>query len=219
VLRQDIFGVVQFLKDYPGMSIAPSTSSNLVFKGSFSFTIKGKGESQIVDSYQLKISVPATFPKALPKVFETDNKIPRNGNYHVNYDNTLCLGSPLRLMQKISQNPTLVGFSESCLVPYLYAVSFKLQNGGDFIFSELAHGRNGIIADYLELFSLKTPNQVMQTLNLLGMKQRIANKKPCPCGCGNRLAKCSFHKKLNSYRKIANRNWFRKHFANIGAGM
>lgn len=219
MLNEDVYGVVQFLKDYPGMSIAPSRSSDLVFKGCFSFTVKRNGGTQIVDNYQIEVSVPAVFPKAIPNVFETGNKIPRDRDYHVNDDNTLCLGSPLRLMQKISQKPTLVGFSESCLVPYLYAVSFKLQNGGDFIFSELAHGRNGIIADYLDLFSLKTPSQVMQTLNLLGMKQRIANKKPCPCGCGNRLAKCSFHGKLNSYRKIAPRNWFRNHFAKIGAGM
>ena len=73
-------------------------------------------------------------------------------------------------------------------MPYLYAVSKKLQYGGDFAFNELAHGELGIIADYCDLFGLKKREQVINVLELLGMKPRIANKKPCPCECGRRLS-------------------------------
>ena len=201
------------------MSLVPSRDSALVVRGTFSFTAKPKNDKEITDAYELEFCIPATFPHAIPEVKEIGGKISRDGKHHVNPDHTLCLGSPLRILSKISKQPTLVGFSESCLVPYLYAVSRKLQHGETFVFSELAHGEQGIIDDYMELFGLKTRDQVIQTLTLLGKKRRIANKKPCPCGCGRRLGKCSFNKKINKYRRLASMSWFRTHAFNIGRRM
>jgi hypothetical protein len=177
------------------------------------------GGVDISDSYHLQIVLPMAFPKELPKVTELERKIPSDGKHHINPDNTLCLGSPLRLLKKISEQPNLVGFAERCLVPYLYAVSNKLQTGGNFVFSELAHGEQGIIDDYLDLLGLNKREQVVQALTLLGMKRRIANKAHCPCGCGLRLGKCSFHMKFNQYRNLAERPWFRAHAKNIGGGV
>lgn len=212
----DKHGITQFLKDYPGMTISPSRSTDMQLKGHFTFSAKPKGGNEICNTYHLHISIPQIFPKKLPKVTEIDLKIPRNGKYHINPDNTLCLGSPLRLKHKISERPNLVGFSESCLVPYLYAVSHKLLNGGDFTLGELAHGSQGIVIDYLDLFGLKNREQVIQTLKILGMKKRVANKVPCPCGCERRLGKCSFNLKLNKFRSIANRAWYRSHAKDFG---
>ena len=141
---------------------------------------------------------------------ETGGRIPRTGEYHVNpTDNTLCLGSPLSLRLKLSKKPTLVGFSENCLVPYLFAVSYKLKNGGPLPFGELAHGEDGLIADYLQLFGLKTKKQLNCTFRLLGMKKRLANKFLCPCGCGIRLGRCQYNFRLREFRKVASRTWFK----------
>jgi len=209
-------GIARFLKDYPDMTISPTRSLDMQLKGYFSFSAKPKGGTEICDTYHLHISIPQKFPKEIPKVTEIDLKIPRDGKYHINPDNSLCLGSPLRLMHKISERTNLVGFSESCLVPYLYAVSYKLLNGGDFPLGELAHGNDGIIIDYLDLFGLQNREQVIQTLNLLGKKKRVANKAPCPCGCMRRLGKCSFNQKLNKFRSIADRAWYRSHEKEFG---
>ncbi len=201
------------------MSLVPSRGSSLVLEGVFSFSGMPKNKLSITDSYQIRITVPEKFPRAIPTVVETVRKIPLDGEHHVNNsDGSLCLGSPLRLLQKIYENPSLVGFSENCLVPYLYGASHKLQTGEDFPFGELRHGDKGIIDDYLVLFGLKTADQMKQALLLLGIKERIANKKTCPCGCGQRLGKCSFRQKLNRYRKLASRSWFRDHQAKLGAG-
>jgi len=212
-------GVWQFLKDYHGMSLGPSRGAAMVLKGTFSFSATPKGGKKITDSYQIEITIPAAFPRVLPSAKENGEKIPRNGKYHVNSDKTLCLGSPLRLLHKIAINPTLVGFAENCLVPYLYAVSNKLQNGEEFPFGELAHGEKGIIEDYLGIFRFKTRSQVNNALILLGTKRRIANKQPCPCECGRRLGGCPFHRTLNDYRKMTSRSWFKTHQNNLGAGM
>jgi hypothetical protein len=214
-----LHGALEFIKDYPGMSFGPSRGSDLILKGRFKFRATVKNGPEIEDSYNLDISISNNFPHALPKVKEIGNKIPKDLKHHINPDDTLCLGSPLRLLMKIYKKPSINGFAEECLVPYLYAVSYKIQNGGDFIFGELAHGEEGIIDDYTELWGLKNREQVVNALNLLGMKKGLANKKPCPCGCGKRLGTCSFHDKLNNFRKMAPQSFFRSHSKNVGGGM
>jgi len=205
---RNLFGVAQFLKVYPGMFIQPFQGQDLILKGEFAFKANPPNGPVIEDRYNLEISIPQKFPNAIPTVREINGQIPKKDYYHINYDGTICLGSPLRVLIKINENPDLCGFAMSCLVPYLYAVSYKLINGGNLCFGELAHGKQGIMDDYKELFGLSTEEQVIEVLRLLGMKKKIANKKPCPCKCGKRLGRCSFRKKLNYFRTLAPSYWF-----------
>lgn len=204
-----VAGLREFLKDYPDMSICPMTDSNLVVEGDFRFSGQTEGGPEIVDGYALRIEVPEEFPAEVPRVFETGGKIPRTGDYHVNPNGSLCLGSPLRLLWKLSKNPTLTGFAGDLLVPYLYGISHKLKFGGDLPLGELAHGSPGELADYANLFGLKTPEQAARAVEMLGMKKRRANKLPCPCGCRKRLGKCRFNFRLKEFRDLASRTWFR----------
>lgn len=203
-------GLREFLRGYPKMAIRPSTGESLRLKGSFEFAAHHAKEGDLQDSFVLEIIVPCTFPKALPSVTETGGKIPRTPEYHVNQtDRTLCLGSPLSLLLRLSKKPTLEGFAESCLVPYLFAISRKLKTGGSLPFGELDHGVDGLFADYMQLFGLKSREQLIYAFRLLGMKKRRANKLPCPCGCGIRLGRCKYNFRLREFRKIASRTWFR----------
>lgn len=155
--------------------------------------------------------MPGDFPSGVPKVKELAGKIPRDGKHHVNPDDTLCLGSPLRLRMLIRDEPTLSGFASNCMVPYLYWISTKR-----FAVGELAHGDAGIMADYMTLFGLSDPRQIIPALELLGMKKRIANKRPCPCNCGVRLGRCNIRFALNRFRSVAPRSWFRAHIRSFG---
>jgi len=203
-------GLQQFLQDYPEMAFRPMTAAgNLIIEGRFAFTARPGAGLEITDAFALLIEVPPAFPRLLPRVTETDGRIPRNGEYHVNPDATLCLGSPLRLILKVSEHPTLSGFAETCIVPYLYAISHKLKFGGPLPFSELAHGTPGEIQDYVDLFSLQRPEQALRTLRMLGMKKRVANKLPCPCECGRRLGKCRLNRMIGKFRKLTDRHWFK----------
>ncbi|MEW6405777.1 MAG: hypothetical protein AB1649_28630, partial [Chloroflexota bacterium] len=74
---------------------------------------------------------------------------------------------------------------------------------------ELAHGDKGELQDYIDLFGLKNPLQAKQALSLLSMKERVANKHPCPCGCGKRLGTCDFRDRLNAIRQLTSLSWFR----------
>ncbi len=203
-------GLREFLESYPEMSVRPIIGSETVVEGEFQFTAVSENYPQISDSYRLRISVPSQFPAEIPTVVELGNRIPRTADFHVNPDASICLGSPLRLLLKLSRDPTLVGFVSYCLIPYLYAISHKLKFGGRLPFSELKHGREGELEDYMELLGLERPEQADRTLRLLGMKKRNANKLPCPCGCDQRLGKCSFNKRLAKIRQLAGRSWFRR---------
>jgi len=209
-------GLREFLRDYPLMAIRPSAEGYLRLKGRFVFLAKHAKEGEIEDSFALQIDVPKAFPKDLPEVRETEGRIPRTGDYHIYSDGTLCLGSPLSVLLRISKSPTLTGFAEDCLVPYLFAISRKLKSGGPLPFGELAHGSKGMLADYTHLFGLKHPEHARYALQLLGMKKRRANKLPCPCGCGTRLGRCKFNFRLREFRGLASRRWFRREHQAMG---
>ena len=196
------------------MSVRPSrTISGIVIKGTFAFTARSPTHGELTDQYQLQIVVPSDFPRSLPTVAELENKIPRQKGFHVNPDDSLCLGSPLRLLMMVNEVPTLIGFSDSCLVPFLFAISYKLQHGGKLPFDELDHGVAGLLADYVELFGLRHPRQALNTLRVLGMKKGRANKLPCPCECALRLGKCNFNRTIARFRAIREigRPFYRAH--------
>lgn len=206
----NLHGTLEFLNDYPEMSFGPIKQGEINLKGTFRFRANYVDGPVIEDSYKLEILVPEEFPFKFPKVTELEGKIPRNYNYHINPDDTLCVGSPLRVMLKLKGSVTLNTYTEECLVPYLYAVSYKLRNGGNFIFGELEHGKKGIVHDYCDILDLSNLGQVANALLLLSMKKRLANKKLCPCGCGKRLGICDFHNKLNLLRTVAPRSFYKR---------
>jgi len=203
IKRKLLDSIEQFLDDYPGMSIVSNTESDVCLRGNFRFKAICSEGAEIEDKYKIEIVISDNFPAVLPTVKELAGKITyKAASGHLFSDNSFCLGSPLRLKKIIYQNPNLSWFASKCIVPFLYAVSYKIENGGDLIFGELAHGNKGIIEDYIDLFDLKDQGQVVKALELLGVKKRIANKRPCPCGCGKKLGECSFHYKLNEFRKL-----------------
>ena len=205
-----ISGLSEFFRAYPRMALRPEPGASVVLKGIFDFSAARQGMVEITDSFALAIKVPVAFPRDLPRVRETGGRIPNDGKHHVNQnDGTLCLGAPVRVLLNLSRNPTLVGFAENCLVPYLYDMSQTLNGGTPFAFGELAHGAIGEFTDYADLLGLKNPEQAKLAIILLGMKKRAANKCPCPCGCGKTLGRCRFNARLRELRQIASRSWYK----------
>lgn len=202
-------GLREFLQSYPRMVVKPSSEPELHIEGQFEFAGSSAAHGTITDSYHLRVMVPSIFPRSLPTVEELDHRIPRAGAYHVNPDGSLCLGSRLRLLFELAKNPTLEGFAEHCLIPYLFGVSHKLLHRGKFPFGELPHGLPGELLDCVNLFGLRTEAQARLVIRYLSMKKRRANKLPCPCGCSQRLGVCRFNWRVRQFRRLAERTWFR----------
>ncbi len=210
------WGCSDFLEGYPEMALEPTGSGGIRLSGLFRFSASCPREgTTITDQFQIAIEVPRVFPREIPVVFETGGRIPRSPEFHVNADGSLCLGSPVRLLTIAATHPTLLGFVDQALVSFLFSVSKSLNTGRHFPFGELSHGTQGALADYRDLIGLKTAKQAKLAIRALSHRKRIANKHPCPCGCGMRLGRCGLRHRLNPLRKAASRSWFLKEIQRI----
>ena len=214
----DQVGLDAFLEAQPAMRLRPSPVGIVRLEGRFWFYADYDGGPAIEDEYRLRIDVPLSFPDALPEVQELDKRIPRHIDHHVFSDGALCLGSPLRLYLVAREVAgDLTEFVQCGIVPYLYAASYREQTGGPYPFGELAHGRDGLLDDYADLLGLGTRQQAADALALLASKRRLANKRPCPCGCGRRLGVCQFNKTVRVLRGQFGRPLFKELHAMIQA--
>lgn len=204
-----------FLDAYPRMSIQPIKGGQIVFAGRLDFRAAPEGGVEVGDSFELRIEVPS-YPENLPRVFEMGGRIPRELDNHVLPDGALCLGSPLRLRLKIGRQLRLLSFANECIVPYLYATS-RLPAEGTFIFGELAHGNPGRWSDYRDILGVADDTRLLAALLILSIKPTSADRHPCPCGCGRRLAVCEFRDRMSELRKLAPRKYFVSLYSDLRA--
>jgi hypothetical protein len=204
-------GIQDFLSQNADMVFVSLSSTQAVLEGIYHLHAHHPSKGNADCDYKLRIEIPNSFPRKIPIVRETSYKIPRDRRHHVNMDSdSLCLGSRISILQKMHENPTISGFVEKCIVPFLYSVTFN-----SFVFGELEHGCDGILEEYQDIFSVFTDMQVLNILLCISKKKRIANKYPCPCGCGYRLGKCKLHDIINRVRYLAPRNSFKVEYNNI----
>lgn len=206
--KQDILSL---LEKYPGLSVRPQRDRSLILVGDLRFQANYRDLEQINDTYAIYIHIPKHFPRELPTVRDANGRISRS--FHTNPDGTLCLGSPIRQFLNLQNDPTLVGFVDNCLIPFLYSHSYK-EKSGKMPFGDLAHGRLGIVQEYMRLLRVDKEEACIKMLYLLSAKKRVANKKPCPCKSGRRLGRCHNHI-LNSLREVQSRSWFRNEYIEL----
>ncbi len=197
-------GLDGFRTAYPDMRLGPGRPDQLVLVGQFEFTGSKDGVA-ITDQYDVEVEIPKSFPLDLPRARERGGRIA--STFHTNPDGSMCLGSPLRLAQRVDAEPTLTGYAESCLVPYLYAHSYLMRHG-KLPWDDLPHGDVGILLDYLKMFRARYADEVVAFLALLSGRRRVANKRPCPCSSGRRLGACHA-RTISRYRRVWSRAKFR----------
>jgi hypothetical protein len=196
---------------YRGLSIAPSAGSNLRIVGNLAFRATGPGGLVVEDEYEIDLSIPPEFPAALPRVWETGGRIPKD--YHKLEGNALCLGAPTEIRMQLLQSSTLLAFLERFVIPYLFGYSV-FSKSETMPFGELLHGDAGIRQCLAEMFGAHAGEHPEEFLRLAGMKKRAANKWPCPCGSGRRLGKCH-NRTTNQLRRRIGRQWFRSEYGRV----
>lgn len=172
---------------YRGLALRPTrTGGSLFIAGDLEFTASGpNGERPVSDTFAVTIFVPPAFPADPPTVRETGGRLPRT--FHTYQDGALCLGSPLRLRMRLRIRPDLLGFVETCLIPYLYGY-LRFQQGEPLPFGELDHGDPGLLDEYQLLLCARDDRTCIALISMLGVKKRVANKWPCPCGAAGESA-------------------------------
>lgn len=202
--------VDDLLTAWPSLRRVPNMHADAaVLEGRLAFVLDPPGYTRIEDSYSVRLEVLLGQKESLPKVFETGGRIPRTDDNHVNANGTLCLGSPWRVRQLLGQPASLVAFIDRCLIPFLYASTWRKQGNQGYPFAELPHGRAGLLDDYSSILGLKGSAAVLRALEALARRRREANKLPCPC-CGVRLGRCRYRFVLSSLRRQMPRSAYRR---------
>ena len=201
----------ELLRSWSRLRRSPAREPGLVsVQGILAFEVEPKGLAKIDDAYRVRIDIRVDRDDRVPEVFELDGRIPREVNEHVNPGGDFCLGSPLAVRLKLGRQPSLTHFVDQCVVPFLYAASWRRKGGAGWPFNELPHYSPGLLEDYQRLLQVSTPASTGLALAALCVRPRVANKLPCPCGCGLRLGKCSYRQHLASLRPFATRPYFRR---------
>ncbi len=176
-----------------GLSCVEKKDSDTYISGPLPFYAHYGDRESIASCFDVSLCIDKSYPEVLPVTREIGGAI--NESYrHVNDHGTLCLSVPVEERLIFGEEPSLLGYVNRLLIPYLYGYRYW-EKHGTHPFGERAHGEDGVVQFYVEEFGLKDESKVVDFLMFLcthGYEGRL----PCPCGSGDRLKKCRHGKVL-----------------------
>lgn len=193
---------------YPDLSLEYKDKMWIV-KGSLDFCATYE-TMEIGDSFHIEILISEKYPEILPTAKEMRGRIPPT--FHKYKDDTFCLGVPAHIKIKFSEKPTLLGFVENLLIPYLFSFSCWERNG-DMPYGELSHGGEGLKEYYADYFGVHSESVILRFLAMLSLNN-YRGHHDCPCGSGKIIRQCHGDAILR-LRKIQNQDNYLYEFMSI----
>jgi len=141
-------------------------------------------------TFQVRVNIPEQYPDPCfpPVAFETGGIIPRTADDHIYPNGSLCLAAPISVKMKFAQAPTLLGFMNILVIPFLYAFRHK-QEYGQMPFGERSHGVDGIMEHYREYLDVSDDIALISLVRVLA-DEDYRGHHDCPCGSGKKLRNC-----------------------------
>lgn len=175
----------ELLDLHAGLKI--DNSELLIVTGVLAFEASYDQLEEISDWFELEISIPNGYPKVLPIVKEISGKLDINYR-HLNESGSFCLAAPLEVKRIFSDQPTLAGFVDNLVIPFLYSYCYW-RKYNLMPFGELSHYGEGIVEYYLEQFGVTDKKEI--TVGLCKIyKYGYRGHHDCPCGSGKIIRKC-----------------------------
>lgn len=171
---------------FPGLILISEENTYFV-RGEIHFRAQYSTHETIEDVFLIEIEIPEFYPSVPPIVRDLGERIPPS--FHSFEDRSFCLGAPLAVKRTFANNPTLLGFVNSLLIPYLYSYSFQATHQGTMPYGELSHGGSGLMNYYMGLFETRQPVAALNFLVILAFR-RYRGHAPCPCRSSNKLRNC-----------------------------
>ncbi|MCC6579432.1 MAG: hypothetical protein IT440_03265 [Phycisphaeraceae bacterium] len=168
-----------------------------LLSGALPFEASADGLETITASFDIELTIPHDFPDTLPRVRETGGRIAGDYN-HLNPSGTLCLAVPVEQRSIFFEQPTLLGFVNRLVIPYLYGYCFWKKHGRH-PFDEAAHGYEGILRHYLDTLHLSSELAALSVICFL-LEHGYRGHHDCPCGSGFTVRKCHGQALLTLYR-------------------
>lgn len=174
--------------DYPGLRLVSRDGLFATYRGMIGFQANHANQGLIEEDFEVEIVYPCVAGDDLPTAKEVGGRIPQEPDFHINPDGTMCLGTPHAVRQKWNQERSLQGFVNLLVVPFLYFFSFQ-QKHGRKPFGDLAHGGEGVLAYYRDLFGVSADLPVLEFLKII-IEDHYRGHIPCACGSGSKLRAC-----------------------------
>ncbi len=174
------------------VTVVEGTAETIV-AGALPFEASADGLETIAESFEIELTIPGDFPTTLPTVKETGGRIGSDYD-HRNPSGTLCLGVPVEQRRLILEEPTLLGFVNRLVIPYLYGFCF-FKKHGRHPFSEARHGSEGIFHHYMDTLDLQDEASVLSIICFL-IETGYRGHHDCPCGSGQKVRACHGSKLL-----------------------
>ncbi len=163
------------------------SDAETLLSGAVDFEASADGLETITDSFDIELTIPHVFPHRLPRAKEVGGRIGTDYE-HLNPDGTLCLGVPIEQRRVFFEQPTLLGFVNKLLIPYLYGYCFWSKHD-HHPFGEAAHGHEGILHHYIDTLGLRDPLAALAVICFL-FEHGYRGHHPCPCGSGQIVRAC-----------------------------
>ena len=179
--------IAELLAVHKGIEKTKEHEGEVVLSGILFFEAEPNGLVPITGSFGIEMLIPEIYPDDLPKIRETGGRI--DGNYHHVFTNgTLCLGVPVEMRRLFAQEPSLLGFVNKLVVPYLYGYCYW-KKYGEHPFGEQKHNGEGIIQYYIEKMNLNDEVSALSCICFL-YEYGYQGHYECPCGSGCKARKC-----------------------------
>lgn len=158
------------------------------------FVIKGTlpiidGKGTLWDSFDVRIDVGTDYPKTLPTITETGRKISRSGDWHINEDDSCCVGTPAEQFRKLHGRITLLNWVEEFAIPFLANYIYR-RDQGRYFNGEWPHGIKGIYADYAQLYGIADLDLLLQRLRYCSDRTLMSRNSSCFCQSGKKYKRC-----------------------------
>lgn len=141
-----------------------------------------------VDRYSLELRLPDNYPRSLPTVWETAERIPREIDRHVYPNGALCLGVAEELWLAMNGDFSLDTVLDIPVRNFLIGNSL-VEQGQPWPSGDRSHGLPGILEFYASLLGTKDERSLLRFLVSL-LREKVKGHWPCPCGSGRILRKC-----------------------------
>ena len=172
---------------HTGLTQIVEHDEQTLVSGTLCFEASPDGMETIGDSFDVELTVPNVFPDRLPRAKEIGGRIGPDYE-HLNPDGTLCVAVPIEQRRVFFEQPSLLGFVNRLLVPYLYGFCFWRKHG-HHPFDAAAHGSEGILDHYVDTLGLEDPLAALAVVCFL-LEHGYRGHHSCPCGSGRRVRAC-----------------------------
>ena len=179
--------IAELKQIHKGLIETTADKDEIILAGPLPFEASADGCGSITENFEIELAIAAAYPKFLPRVREIGGRIESTYD-HVYQDGTLCLAVPIEERRLFLEQPTLLGFVNRLVIPYIFGYSYwKIH--GRHPFDEHDHGAEGIMRHYRDSLHLESDISVLAVLSYL-IEYGYRGHHPCPCSSREKVRKC-----------------------------